>query len=93
MVQRRGGVCGFTVVVCGTIDDSNFINRGLCLAGCTHEIASLGWVDDNRCRHFGGMIVVGAGFIMIYLMMLGQVVCHFMTLFVGGWVAFCLPLR
>ena len=51
VVQRHGGIGIPPVVVCGTIDDSNFINRGLCLAGFTHEIASLGWVDDIMCRH------------------------------------------
>lgn len=52
------------VVVGGTIDASNCVNSGLYLAGCSHEMSYGCWVDDNRCRHFGGMIVVGASYLL-----------------------------
>lgn len=41
------------------IVDSNSTICVLCLDGCTHEMSYLGWVDDNYCRVFVGMIVVG----------------------------------
>ena len=91
VVQLHGRVCDPKVVGGDTKCLSNLTFCVLYVDGCTTDTRDLVGLMTIFVARFWRQIVVGAVFIMIYFDVVGSVLLGLSVIFVGCWVAGCLP--